>query len=58
MLELMFATGLRASEVVNLTLQTVNVNERFLSVVGKGQKERMVPFTERVQILILLTRKE
>ncbi len=52
MLELMFATGLRASEVVNLTLQTVNVNERFLSVVGKGQKERMVPFTERVQILI------
>ncbi len=51
-LELMFATGLRASEVVNLTLQTVNINERFLSVLGKGQKERMVPFTERVQGLI------
>ncbi len=51
-LELMFATGLRASEVVNLTLQTVNINERFLSVLGKGQKERMVPFTERVQNLI------
>lgn len=51
-IELMFATGLRASEVVNLTLQSLNINERFLVVLGKGRKERMVPFTERVQVLL------
>lgn len=52
LLELMFATGLRASEVVGLTLQSVNINDRFLLVFGKGSKQRMVPFTERVQVLI------
>ncbi|OQA78739.1 MAG: Tyrosine recombinase XerC [Tenericutes bacterium ADurb.Bin239] len=51
-LELMFATGLRASEVINLTLQSFNLNERFLMVLGKGKKERMVPFTDRVQKLL------
>jgi integrase/recombinase XerC len=51
-IELMFATGLRASEVINLTLQSFNLNERFLMVLGKGKKERMVPFTDRVQVLL------
>lgn len=51
-LEFMFATGLRASEVVSLTLQSFNLNERFLMVLGKGNKERMVPFTDRVQLLL------
>lgn len=51
-LELMLATGLRAQEVVDLTLQSFNLNERFLIVRGKGQKERMVPFTTNVQILM------
>lgn len=51
-LEFMFATGLRASEIVNLTLQSININERILVVIGKGNKERIVPFTEHVQILI------
>jgi len=44
-LELMYASGLRASEVVNLTLQSVNLNERVVRVIGKGKKERIVPFT-------------
>lgn len=51
-LELMFATGLRAHEVVELTLQSFNINERFIIVVGKGLKERMVPFTTDVQTLL------
>lgn len=52
LLEFLFATGLRASEVVNLTLQSFNLNERFILVFGKGNKERMVPFTPHVQQLL------
>lgn len=42
-LELMYATGLRASEVVNLNLQDVNLDLGVLRCVGKGSKERIVP---------------
>lgn len=45
-LELMFATGLRASEVVNLTLQQLSFTERSIHVIGKGNKERIVAFTK------------
>lgn len=44
-LELLFASGLRASELVNLTLQAVNMRDRILRIFGKGKKERMVPFS-------------
>lgn len=40
---LMYGTGLRASEVCSLRLSQVGVGETFLRVVGKGQKERLVP---------------
>lgn len=43
MLELMYATGLRVSELVRLTLHDVNTDARFLRTVGKGSKERIVP---------------
>jgi integrase/recombinase XerC len=42
--ELMYASGLRVSEAVNLTLASVNLKERTLRFIGKGSKERMVPF--------------
>ncbi len=58
LLEFMFATGLRAEEIVNLTLQTLNINERFVLVIGKGQKERMVPFTVDVQTALRLYLKD
>lgn len=48
-LELMFASGLRDSEVVNLTLQSVNMRQRIIRVFGKGKKERMVPFSIKAQ---------
>lgn len=44
-LELMFSSGLRASEVISLTLQSINMRERLIRVFGKGKKERIVPFT-------------
>jgi integrase/recombinase XerD len=46
MLELLYATGLRVSELIGLKLREVNRNAGFLLVVGKGGKERLVPMGE------------
>ena len=44
MLEVMYASGLRVSELVNLKSYNVGMNEGVLRVMGKGSKERLVPF--------------
>ncbi len=46
MLELMYASGLRVSELVSLKVFNVGLNEGVLRVMGKGSKERLVPFGE------------
>ena len=46
MLELLYACGLRVSELVNLTSIEVGLNEGVLRVTGKGDKTRLVPFGE------------
>ena len=43
MLHVMYASGLRVSELVNLDLGDVNLDEGFLAVLGKGNKRRLVP---------------
>lgn len=44
MLELMYASGLRVSELVELRITQLGLNEGVLRVLGKGSKERLVPF--------------
>jgi integrase/recombinase XerD len=46
MLEVMYASGLRVSELVGLKVLNVSLNENVLRVFGKGNKERLVPFGE------------
>jgi integrase/recombinase XerD len=46
MLELLYASGLRVSELVGLKTFHVGLNEQVLRILGKGNKERLVPFGE------------
>jgi len=52
MLELLYATGLRVSELVSITLSQVNVRQGVVRIVGKGSKERLVPFGETALLWI------
>ncbi len=52
MLELMYASGLRVSELVTLKVFNLGMNEGVLRVIGKGNKERLVPFGEVARLWI------
>ena len=53
MLELMYASGLRVSELVNLKTVHMGLGESALHVTGKGAKERLVPFGEEAHAWLL-----
>ena len=46
MLELLYATGLRISELINLEFSNIDIDNSILRVMGKGNKERLVPFND------------
>ncbi len=46
LLEILYASGLRVSELISLPAATANVKENFLIIRGKGSKDRMVPLTD------------
>ncbi len=56
MLELLYAAGLRVSELINVKLQDVNTEACFIRVFGKGAKERIVPIgqyaKEKIEVYI------
>ncbi len=58
MLELMYATGLRVSELVNLELVNLNLQQGVVRVLGKGGKERLVPLGENAEEWIRLYLKD
>ncbi len=51
-LELFYASGLRLSELVGLGLEDVNLSSRVVRVLGKGSKERIVPFNRSAEAAI------
>ncbi|CAI8786538.1 MULTISPECIES: site-specific tyrosine recombinase XerD [Pseudomonas] len=52
MLEVLYACGLRVTELVSLTLDQVNLRQGVLRVMGKGSKERLVPMGEEAVVWI------
>ena len=56
--ELLFATGCRISEVVNMNIQDLNFSDYTIRVVGKGNKERYVCFNEKSALYIKMYLQE
>lgn len=52
LLEMLYSTGLRVSELVGLPISAVNDGAQFLIIAGKGGRERMVPLSEPAQIAL------
>lgn len=46
MFELIYATGMRISELINLEIKDLNFNEQFVRVTGKGRVERIIPIND------------
>ncbi len=46
MLELLYSCGLRVSELINLNYHNININEEYIRIHGKGNKERVLPMGE------------
>ena len=53
MLELMYATGMRVSELVGLNVHDINFEDSYILCVGKGSKERIVPVYPRALRIVL-----
>lgn len=54
MLELIYACGLRVSEIVFLTISQLNIEEGLIRVIGKGDKERVVPIGTQAKKWLLM----
>ena len=57
-LEVLYFCGIRAAELVNIDVQSVNLPKRFIRVFGKGSKERLVPFSVECKTILEKYMKE
>lgn len=56
--ELLYACGLRISECTNLKMKDIHLHDQYLRILGKGSKERMVPFYDDLKDLLVRYLKE
>ena len=49
MLEVLYATGVRVSELINLKISQINLNQGVLRIIGKGDRERLIPLGDEAQ---------
>ena len=54
MLELLYATGIRVSELINLRISDIDFTNDYIRIIGKGSKERIVPFNDISKKYLLL----
>ncbi len=52
MIELLYATGMRVSELINLNLNDISIEQQHLRCTGKGSKQRMVPMYSSISTLL------
>ena len=57
MFELMYASGMRISECLNLNLEDLHLSMGFVRVYGKGGKERIIPLGGAAYVLVELFRR-
>jgi integrase/recombinase XerC len=50
--ELLYSSGIRVSECISLNLQSLDLNQQILWVMGKGQKERVIPFGGKAKVAL------
>lgn len=58
MLELLYATGMRISELINLKIQDIDFDEDFVHILGKGDKSRIVPMNDTSKFYLLIYIKD
>lgn len=61
LLELLFATGCRISDVVNMNISDIDISKNTIKVIGKGDKERIVFFSDKTKVYLqkyLITRND
>lgn len=51
-LELLYGTGMRASELLAMRKQSIDFDTQVIRVLGKGQKERVIPFNDRAKVAL------